>query len=121
MKSFEHFIVSAAILLFTLRIAEAHAFLDHADPGVGSRIRTSPSTVRVWFTEKLEPAFCRLQVFDASGAEIDKRDVSVDPANGAELRVSLPVLEPGKYKVVWHVVSIDTHHTNGEFTFEVTR
>jgi methionine-rich copper-binding protein CopC len=121
MKTFKRFILSTAILLFTLRIAEAHAFLDHADPGVGSRIRTFPGAVRVWFTEKLEPAFCRLQVFDGSGAEIDKRDVSIDPANGGALRVSLPALEPGKYKVVWHVVSIDTHSTNGEFTFEVTR
>jgi copper resistance protein C len=119
MRTCNRFFANILTLLLVVRAAEAHAFLDHADPGVGSRIRNPPSAVCVWFTEKLEPAFCRLQVFDASGAEIDKRNVTIDPANGAALKVSLPLLKPGKYKVIWHVVSIDTHDTTGEFTFEV--
>jgi copper resistance protein C len=121
MKTFTRFLASMSILLFMAGTVEAHAFLDHADPGVGSRTRNPPTAVQVWFTEKLEPAFCRLQVFDGSGAEIDKRDMTMDSANGAALKVSLPALKPGKYKVVWHVVSIDTHSTNGEFTFEVAQ
>jgi methionine-rich copper-binding protein CopC len=119
MKACKRFFVSISILLFIARTVAAHAFLDHADPEVGSRIRNAPTAVRAWFTERLEPAFCRLQVFDGSGTEIDRRDMTADAANGAELKVSLPVLKPGKYKVVWHAVSIDTHSTNGEFTFEV--
>jgi len=35
------------------------------------------------------------------------------------LTVSLPKLKPGKYKVVWRVVSVDTHVTTGNFTFEL--
>jgi copper resistance protein C len=120
MKTSKRFFISISTLLFMARMVQAHAFLDHADPGVGSRVRNTPTAVRVWFTEKLEPAFCSLRVFDESGAEIDKRDMTIDSANGATLKVSLPVLKPGKYKVVWRVVSIDTHSTNGEFTFEVT-
>jgi len=30
-------------------------------------------------------------------------------------------LKPGKYKVVWRAVSVDTHATNGDFKFEVLR
>ena len=43
--------------------ARAHAFLEHAAPAVGSQVRASPSQVTLWFTEKLEPALSRVQVF----------------------------------------------------------
>ena len=57
--------------------------------------------------------------FDEKGAKVDKGDVQVDPNDGALLRVSLNPLPPGTYKVVWHVVSVDTHPTEGDFTFQV--
>ena len=64
---------------------------------------------------------CRkIQVFDASGKQVDKRDVQADKTDAALLSVSLPALQPGKYKVVWRVVSVDTHVTTGNFAFEVT-
>jgi copper resistance protein C len=47
--------------------------------------------------------------------------VKIDQSNAALLTVSLPELKPGKYKVVWHVVSVDTHVTTGDFAFEVRR
>jgi len=100
---------------------EAHAFLKRAEPAVGSTVQTSPGEVRVLFTEKIEPALSTVQVFDASGREVDKRDVRLDRSNHALLHVSLPRLEPGSYKVVWRVVSVDTHVTNGSFSFRVVR
>jgi copper resistance protein C len=100
---------------------EAHAFIREADPGVGSTVQTSPNEVRIRFTENIEPAFSSIQVFDASGKELDKRDVHLDRSDRALLHVSLPRLGAGIYKVVWRVVSVDTHVTNGNFTFRVTR
>ena len=100
---------------------EAHAFLRDAEPAVGSTVQTSPKEVRIRFTENIEPAFSSIQVFDASGKEVDKRDVQLDRSDHALLRVSLPRLGAGIYKVVWRVVSVDTHVTNGNFTFRVTR
>jgi len=100
---------------------EAHAFLKDAEPGVGSTVQTSPSEVRIRFTEKIEPTLSRIQVFDASGKEVDKRDVHLDHFDGTLLHVSLPRLGAGTYKVLWRVVSIDTHVTNGDFTFRVAR
>jgi methionine-rich copper-binding protein CopC len=35
------------------------------------------------------------------------------------LRISLPPLAPGKYRVTWRVLSVDTHVATGEFTFDV--
>lgn len=100
---------------------EAHAFLKDANPGVGSTIQTSPGEVRIRFTESIEPAVSSIQVFDASGKEVDKRDLRLDSSDHALLRVSLPPLGAGMYKVVWRVVSVDTHVTNGNFTFRIVR
>jgi copper resistance protein C len=100
---------------------EAHAFLQRAEPAVGSTVQTSPSEVRIRFTENIEPAFSSIQVFDPSGKEVDKHDLHLDRSDHALLHVSLPRLGAGIYKVVWRVVSVDTHVTSGSFTFQVGR
>jgi len=96
--------------------ALAHAFLDHASPLVGSTVRTAPREVVLWFTEKLEPAFSRVTVQNAAGARVDRGN---SHASGNQLRVSLGALPPGTYRVMWRVVSVDTHATEGDFTFRV--
>lgn len=109
------------ILLVESARLEAHAFLQRAEPSVGSTVQTSPSEVRIRFTADIEPAFSSIQVFDVSGKQVDKRDVHLDRSDHAVLHVSLPRLGAGTYKVVWRVVSFDTHLTNGNFTFRVIR
>jgi methionine-rich copper-binding protein CopC len=101
--------------LASLSRAQAHAFLDHADPKVGGAV-SPPTQVTVWMTEDLEAAFSKLQVFDAKGVEVDKKDVKV---TGATMTVSVPTLAPGTYKVIWKAVAVDTHHTTGTFPFTV--
>jgi copper resistance protein C len=100
---------------------EAHAFLKRAEPAVGSSIQTSPARVRIWFTERIEPVFSTIQVLDAGGREVDKRDAQLDRSDRSLLQVSLPSLSAGTYKVVWRVVSVDTHVTNGSFSFRIVR
>jgi methionine-rich copper-binding protein CopC len=116
-------IVLSVVLIVLIGSArlEAHAFLTHAAPAVGSEVQKSPGEVRIWFTEKIEPAFSRIQVFNSSGRKVDKGDVHLDRSDQTLLHVSLPSLEAGIYKVVWRVVSVDTHVTNGSFTFQVLR
>jgi methionine-rich copper-binding protein CopC len=109
------------IILAGTAQVEAHAFLRDAEPGVGSTVQASPNEVRIRFTEDIEPAFSSIQVFDASGKEVDKHDVHLDRSDRAMLHVSLPRLRAGTYKVVWRVVSVDTHVTNGNFTFRINR
>jgi len=115
------YVVIFLILVAASARLEAHAFLKDANPGVGSTIQTSPSEVRIRFTENIEPAVSSIQVFDASGKEVDKHDLHLDGSDHALLHISLPQLGVGTYKVVWRVVSVDTHVTNGNFTFRVVR
>jgi copper resistance protein C len=119
MKAVTKLLLTACTLLFLIQGSWAHAFVDHAEPAVGSQIHGAPTQVKIWFTEKLEPALSKIQVFDTSDLEVDKRDVKIDQSNAALLTVSLPELKPGKYKVVWRAVSVDTHVTTGNFTFEL--
>jgi copper resistance protein C len=99
--------------------ARAHAFLDRANPAVGGSVPTSPAAVELWFTQELEPAFSTATVTDKSGNRVDTGGAKVDPKDPTELRVPLKSLPPGTYKVSWRVVSVDTHPTEGDFTFEV--
>jgi methionine-rich copper-binding protein CopC len=109
----------AALATGVVRPAWAHAFLDHASPAVGSSVPSAPAAVTLWFTQDVEPAFSTVQVANAAGQRVDLGDVRVPPGQPAELQVGLKLLPPGTYTVSWHVVSVDTHPTEGTFTFQV--
>jgi copper resistance protein C len=99
--------------------AHAHAFLDHASPAVGSTLQRAPATISIWFTQELEPAFSTVEVRDQSGSRVDAGDAQVDARDATLLHATLKPLPPGTYKVAWRVVSVDTHPTDGTFTFRV--
>ena len=107
-------IVVVALLLGSAA-AHAHAYLDHANPRVGSTVRTAPRVVTLWFTQKLEPSFSSAQVNDAAGARVDQGA----RVSGMQIHVSVKALPPGSYKVHWKVLSVDTHTTEGTFSFRV--
>jgi hypothetical protein len=60
-----------------------------------------------------------VQVLDGNGKRVDKGDPQLDHTDATQLVVSLPQLAPGTYRVTWRVLSIDTHVTDGDFTFDV--
>jgi methionine-rich copper-binding protein CopC len=82
-------------------------------------VAQAPASVRLWFTQGVVAAFCQVTVtgplgFGGAGP--------VHPAAGddhsliVDLRGPTP---PGVYTVRWRVVSVDTHKTEGDFTFRV--
>jgi methionine-rich copper-binding protein CopC len=107
-----------ALLLMPLGAlaVQAHAFLDHASPLVGSTVAAAPHEVSLTFTQSLEPAFSTVTVTDSSGAEVSQGKAQV---SGNTMRVGLKTIGPGSYKVNWHALSVDTHSTQGSFTFHV--
>jgi methionine-rich copper-binding protein CopC len=112
--------VALAALLLGAGAAWGHAFLDHAEPRVGSTVKSPPAQVRAWFTQSLEPAYSTLEVFNERGDRLDQGPAKADAANPAMLQVPLKPLGPGTYRVKWRVLSVDTHVTEGDFTFRVT-
>ena len=112
------FVVSL-VLIASLSVALAHAFLDHASPAVGSAVSTAPAAVTLWFSQDIEPAFSSVTVTNQSGQRVDLGNVQVPQGAPAELQVGLRPLPPGSYTVSWHVVSVDTHRTEGSFQFSI--
>jgi copper resistance protein C len=108
---------STLLLLFAAEAAQAHAFLDHAEPRVGSSVATAPRQLSLWFTQDFEPAFSTVEVQNAAGGRVDQGKPRIGPAN--VMHVGLKPLPPGTYKVLWHALSVDTHTTEGSFNFHV--
>jgi methionine-rich copper-binding protein CopC len=106
------------LLLLATAEATAHASLDHAEPRVGNTVTTTPHEVTLWFTQKLEPAFSNITVTDAAGQRVDTGKTRV---SGNQMSVSLRAAGTGTYHVTWHVLSVDAHSTDGNFTFQVGR
>ena len=106
-------------LLLPTAPALAHAMLDHANPRVGSSQPSGPREVTLWFTQKLEPAFSTIEVRSESGAVMSSGKAQLDRGDPTQLHVALKPLSPGTYKVIWRVLSVDTHRTQGDFTFRV--
>ena len=96
--------------------ATAHASLDHAEPRVGNSVATAPREVTLWFTQKLEPAFSSITVANSAGQRVDTGKTRV---SGNQMSVSLRSGGAGTYRVNWRVLSVDTHRTDGNFTFRV--
>ena len=116
---------ASAVLLLTMpgllvsHPAHAHAQLRQAEPPVGGTVRAAPAQVELTFSEAAEPRFSTVTVTDAAGVQVDKGDLHVAGGDAKHLAVSLVALRPGTYKVVWHATSVDTHKTEGSFTFTV--
>jgi len=117
-------IAAVAVLVavvFAAPDARAHAFLDHASPAVGSTVPSPPAAVTMWFTQQLEPAFTTAVVTDKAGNNVGSAAAAIDSKDPTELRVPLKPLSPGTYTVTWHALSVDTHRTQGHFTFDVAQ
>jgi methionine-rich copper-binding protein CopC len=112
--------LTAAACLLLAAPAFAHAFLDGAVPRVGSEIPAAPAAVVLHFTQGVEPDFSSIEVQDKGGANLTEGapHSAGDPTHFA---VKLKKIGPGVYTVIWHVMSVDTHKTQGKFHFTVTQ
>lgn len=97
--------------------ALAHAHLVKSTPAPGARTK-SPRHVVLTFSEALEPAFSGALLMDDDGRNLSGAPVKV---NGTIMTLTPDRLAPGRYHVSWHAVGHDTHRTEGEFRFTVTK
>jgi copper resistance protein C len=104
-----------ALLLAWSAPAAAHAALDYATPRVGSTVAASPGQVTLHFTQKLEAKFSKAEVRNSAGARVD----TGSSISGSNINVAVGTLPAGTYQVTWRVLSVDTHTTQGSFSFRV--
>ena len=99
--------------------AHAHAFLERALPPVGSEIATPPGQIVLTFTEGVEPLFSAIELHDAQGVAVATGKPRTAPDDNRKLFIDLPALRSGRYTVIWHATSVDTHKTEGSYQFTV--
>lgn len=119
MKRFFASGAAAGLVLMSAVSALAHAKLEKAEPAVGS-VGSAPAEIRLSFTEGLELKFCTAMLTLKTGEAVP---VKVEAArdNPKAMRIIPAVqLVPGTYAVTWHVVSVDSHKTDGHFSITVT-
>jgi methionine-rich copper-binding protein CopC len=113
--------LSAVLVAIFAGDASAHARLKRAVPPVGGVVSANsvPAEIRIWFSERVEVSLSEIQVVNAAGLRFDNGELRLDEADPTELHLALKPLAPGRYRVVWRVISMDTHKTNGTFPFRV--
>ncbi len=114
------------IILYTIllvpawqELASGHVFPEHAEPEIGATLTASPMLVRIWFDGALDPTFSTLRVQNAIGKQVDNRDSRVNASDATLLEVGIPSLSSGNYRVIWRVVALDGHRTEGEYVFTI--
>jgi copper resistance protein C len=111
-----HLLAAAACLVAPAALA--HAFLARASPPVGAEVTGSPPALTLTYSEPIEPLFSSVRVTNDKGARVDQgKPAAMD--GGRALQVNLKPLPPGIYAVEWHFTSVDTHKTEGHFSFTV--
>ena len=99
--------------------ARAHAVLVKSEPAQRAKLLHSPSSVRLWFNEKLEPSFSSLVVLDSAGRPVTQASATVPAADPRLIELALPALGAGRYTVQYRVLSIDGHRVKAAFAFDV--
>jgi methionine-rich copper-binding protein CopC len=109
----------AVLLTLAPSLARAHAELVRSMPARRAVLVRPPDRVQLWFNERLEPAFSRLSVWDASDTQVDLADAEVGTDDPKRLAVGLRPIGPGTYRVRFRVLSVDGHVVESEFAFTV--
>src|SRR5690348_13188995 len=109
-------LIAVTAVSLTVTPVMAHAFLNHAEPGAGASLTQSPKEIALVFTEKLEPSFSGVSVSDAAGHD---EEAAAPVISGDTVRVTLKPLAAGSYHVSWRAVSVDSHRTEGSYSFSI--
>lgn len=99
--------------------AWAHAKLMKSEPARRAVLTKAPAIVRLWFNEKLEPAFSSVSVEGADGKIVGQARSRVARDDPKRLELDLPPLAGGEYSVRFEVLSVDGHPVKSGFSFTV--
>jgi len=98
--------------------ADAHPKLTSVSPATDVPSKAFPTEIKLNFSEDVIAKFSGLELKDEAGKAVATGVPANDPADRRQLVVPLP-RTAGRYTVMWHAVSQDTHHVKGEYSFEV--
>ena len=111
--------VAAACLLYPAS-ARAHAHLTRSAPAAGATIKSSPSLIRLWFSERPEISMTFAQLRDSLRTQHPLGAVTRQLSDPLGIQVAvLEALPAGRYTLSWRAAGRDGHPSRGEVVFEV--
>lgn len=113
-------LAAASLLLGAPAAAQAHAELLLASPAPGTGLAQAPAAVVIKFSEPLNLSLSRIEVLDASGADVGSGPTETVVGDAQAMRRPLGLLPTGQYTVRWTSVSaLDGHTLRGSYSFAV--
>lgn len=105
--------------LATITNAYAHAHLKDETPAANGTA-PAPKELRLSFSEGVEAKFTKVTITD-DGEPVAIKSIETDPSD-QKLLIITPEqpLKAGEYKVEWQAVSVDTHKSEGNYSFKVS-
>lgn len=100
-------------------LALAHAKIESSEPMPDSTLQAAPKSIRLHFNEALEPAFSKIELFDAQQLALVLPKVAVDTEDPKTMSTPIPALTSGKYSVHWSAMTHDGHKVKGQYSFAV--
>lgn len=101
-------------------LARAHAALERSEPARRATLSKAPKKIRLWFNERLEPAYASIKLYGDGGEKlIETPKAVVDATDTKLLEMDLPPLPPGQYTVKYRVLSVDGHTVDYGYTFKI--
>lgn len=122
MKTSQKYVLSALFATATMAgytPAWAHATLKSATPAKDAEVTTAPKEIMLQFNEKLEAAFSNAKVVDSAGKEVTADKATLDAADPSVMKLVVPALKAGTYKVEYVGVGHDGHRRKGDYSFTV--
>lgn len=99
--------------------AWAHAGLQSSIPEKDAKIAAAPKEITLQFNEKLESAFSTAKLVDSTGKQVNVEKPTLDASNPSIMKLPVPALSSGKYKVEYVGVGRDGHRRKGDYSFTV--
>lgn len=133
--------LALVVLLSSIQVAFSHALLVDSVPAAGQAISSDTLQLELVFTEPMEIRFSVFELYplQENDTELTLDDEShwmgylqnpdlsdtllgIEVASDAQyVQISWHnSLDPGEYVLVWRVLSVDTHVSNGWLRFHVT-
>ena len=122
MKAYQQSVLSTLFAVAAMAGASsawAHATLKSATPAKDAVVTTAPKEISLQFNEKLEAAFSNARLVDSTGKEVTTDKATLDAADPSVMKLAVPALAPGKYKVEYVGVGHDGHRRKGDYAFTV--
>jgi methionine-rich copper-binding protein CopC len=99
--------------------AAAHSRLVKSNPSARAVVDKAPKELKLWFNEGVEPAFAKVWIVPAQGAQIPLTSQG-DSSDPRLLKVALPDnLPAGPVNIGYHMLSVDGHTVDDKLTFTV--